>query len=105
MNSVLGDFVRGIEVCRTSELLKKVLIVAVRSFRCDALIRGLENLGAPCKGVRVVTFCVVQKVTQKAHGAKPCDPRFKALPKVILQKFSAASAETGFACKTAAKRL
>ena len=31
--------------------------------------------------------------------------RFKALPEVILQSFPAACAETGFVCKTAAKRL
>ena len=51
--------------------LEKVLIVAVRSCGCDALIRGLQNLGAPCKGVRVVTFCVVQKVTKKHTGLRP----------------------------------
>ena len=45
--------------------LKKVLIVAVRSCRCGALIRGLENLGVPCEEERVVTFCIVQKVTKK----------------------------------------
>ena len=35
------------------------------------LIRGLENLGAPCEGVRVVTFCIVQKVTKKHAGLRP----------------------------------
>ena len=35
------------------------------------LLRGLENLEAPCKGVRLVTFCVVQKVTQKHAGLRP----------------------------------
>ena len=35
------------------------------------LIRGLENLEAPCKGVRLVTFCVVQKVTKKHAGLRP----------------------------------
>ena len=35
------------------------------------LIRGLENLGAPCEGERVVTFCIVQKVTKKHAGLRP----------------------------------
>ena len=45
--------------------LKKVLIVAVRSCGCGVLNRGLQNLEAPCEGVRTVTFCIVQKVTKK----------------------------------------
>ena len=51
--------------------LKKVLIVAVRSCSCGALIRGLQNLEAPCEGERGVTFCVVQKVTKKHAGLRP----------------------------------
>ena len=51
--------------------LTKVLIVAVGSCGCGGLIRGLRNLGAPCEGVRVVTFCVVQKVTKKHTGRSP----------------------------------
>ena len=51
--------------------LKKVLIVAVRSCHCGALIRGLQNLDAPCEGERVVTFCIVQKVTKKHAGRSP----------------------------------
>ena len=35
------------------------------------LIRGLKNLGAPCEGVRIVTFCIVQKVTKKHAGLRP----------------------------------
>ena len=35
------------------------------------LIRGLRNLGAPCEGERVVTFCIVQKVTKKHAGLRP----------------------------------
>ena len=35
------------------------------------LIRGLENLGSSCAGVRVVTFCIVQKVTKKHAGLRP----------------------------------
>ena len=44
-------------------------------------------------------FLRCAKSNQKAHGAKPCDPRFKALPKVSLQKLPAAPVEIGFACK------
>ena len=51
--------------------LKKVLIVAVRRCHCGGLIRGLQNLGASCEGVRVVTFCIVQKVTKKHAGLRP----------------------------------
>ena len=29
------------------------------------------NLGAPCEGERVVTFCIVQKVTKKHAGLRP----------------------------------
>ena len=31
----------------------------------------MENLGAPCEGERVVTFCIVQKVTKKHAGLRP----------------------------------
>ena len=51
--------------------LKKVLIVAVRKCHCGGLNRGLRNLDAPYKGIRVVTFCVVQKVTKKHTGRSP----------------------------------
>ena len=51
--------------------LKKVLIVAVRSCCFGALNRGLQNLGASCEGERIVTFCIVQKVTKKhARGLR-----------------------------------
>ena len=112
--------------------LKKVLIVAVRSCGYGGLNRGLQNLGTPFgKGFNFVCakppsrcadsrfaeprsflrwrtschFLHCAKSNQKAHGAKPCDPRFKALPEVILQSFPAAHVETGFAHKTPAKRL
>ena len=64
----LDVLIRGL---RTSELLKKVLIVAVRSCGCGVLNRGWQNLGASCEGVRVVTFCIVQKVTKKHAGRSP----------------------------------
>ena len=51
--------------------LTKVLIVAVRKCHCGGLIRGLQNIDSPCKGKRVVTFCIVQKVTKKHAGLRP----------------------------------
>ena len=67
--------------------LKKVLIVAVRSCHCSVLIRGLQNLGASCEGERVVTFCIVQKVTKK--HARTC----KKLP--VASFCASETAETG----------
>ena len=67
--------------------LKKVLIVAVRSCGCGALIRGWQNLESPCEGERVVTFCVVQKVTKK--HARTC----KKLP--VASFCTSETAETG----------
>ena len=110
---------------------QKALIGFVRSGCFGVLIRGLQNLEAFLKGfnccgakmslrraesrfakprnfLRVSTGCHFlhrAKSNQKARGAKPCDPRFKALPEVSLQSFSAARIETGFAHKTPAKRL
>ena len=43
----------------------------MRSCYLCVLIRGLQNLKAPCEGERVVTFCVVQKVTKKHAGLRP----------------------------------
>ena len=46
--------------------------------RCylGVLLRGWENLEAPGKGVRIGTFCGVQKVPQKhAEGCDPLDSR------------------------------
>ena len=65
----------------------KVLIVAVRRCHCGALIRGLRNLDAPCEGERVVTFCIVQKVTKK--HARTC----KKLP--VASFCASETAETG----------
>ena len=67
--------------------LKKVLIVAVRSCGCGVLNRGLQNLGASCEGERVVTFCIVQKVTKK--HARTC----KKLP--VASFCASETAETG----------
>ena len=52
-----------------------------------ALIRGLQNLGTPCEGERVVTFCIVQKVTKK--HARTC----KKLP--VASFCASETAETG----------
>ena len=53
---------------------RKDLSLFVRSFCLCVLIRGLQNLESPCKEVRIVTFCVVQKVTKKhvLGRAKSC---------------------------------
>ncbi len=42
-----------------------------RSCYLCALIRGLQNLEISCEGERVVTFCIVQKVTKKHAGLRP----------------------------------
>ena len=44
----------------------------------------------------------VSKATMFQGDGEALRPRFKALPEVTLQKVPAASAETGFVCKTAA---
>ena len=65
----LSGLIRGLE--NLEALFGKVLIVAVGSGGCGMLIRGLKNLETPCEGERVVTFCVVQKVTKKHTGRSP----------------------------------
>ena len=110
---------------------QKALMGFVRSGCFGVLLRGLQNLEASLKGFnccgaklrlrraesrfgkprsflqrgRFYILFASCKKNQKARGAKPCDPRFKALPEVSLQSFSAARIETGFAHKTPAKRL
>ena len=56
---------------------------------------------------RVYSFRVHEKNQKYTKGLRTSGlrGRFKALPKVSLQKFPAARAEIGFVCKTAAKRL
>ena len=95
-------FVRCFEVCKTSELSYKGFNCcgAKMSLRC-----AVSRFAEPRCFLRGRTGCHFlhrAKSNQKARGAKPCDPRFKALPKVSLQKFPAARAETGFAHKTPA---
>ena len=50
---------------------QKDLIWFVRVCCLCVLLRGLENLEASRKGKRVVTFCIVQKVTKKHAGLRP----------------------------------
>ena len=73
-------------LCLTKSMGKD-LILFVRSCCLGGLIRGLENLESPCEGVRVVTFCVVQKVTKK--HARTC----KKLP--VASFCASETAETG----------
>ncbi len=88
----------GSRFAKPRSFLKKVLIVAVRRCHCGGLIRGLQNLESPfgkgfncCSAMlrlrcadsrfaepryslqreRVVTFCIVQKVTKKHAGLRP----------------------------------
>ena len=59
---------------------KDLILFVVRRY-LGVLIRGWENLEAPGKGVRIGTFCGVQKVPQKhAEGCGPLDSgeRFKS---------------------------
>ncbi len=86
---------------------KKDSILFVRSRCCSWLIRGLENLEAPCEGT-VLFFSLVRK--ERGVPPEVCEPldsgeRFKALPEIILKILSTARAEIGFSHKTAAKRL
>ena len=67
--------------------LKKVLIVAVRSCGCGALIQGLKNLGVPCQG-DVFTFFLRRAKRIKKH-ARTC----KKLP--VASFCASETAETG----------
>ena len=58
------------------------------NYHLCALIRGLQNLETPCKGGRIVTFCGVQKVTQKARART-----HKKLP--VASFCASETAETG----------
>ena len=81
--------------------LKKVLIVAVRSCGCGALIRGLLNLETSCERNVFRAFRLYEKNQKYTRGLRTSGlrGRFKALPEVIMQKIPAAHVETGFACK------
>ena len=95
----LCALIRGLR--NLEALLKMVLIGAVRSCGCGALIRGLQNLGASCEGVRVVTFCIVQKVTKKHAGLRPATSIQIARRYMIVVKVTGIHQVTGYAenCK------
>ena len=50
---------------RSAARRQKDLILLVRGCCLGVLIRGLQNLEAPCEGTFFGTFCGVQKVPQK----------------------------------------
>ncbi len=79
---------------------QKDLIWFVRGCCLCALFRGLKNLGTPCEGERVVTFCIVQKVTKKHAGLRPATSIQIAGRTVIVAKVTGVHQVTGFA-KTA----
>ena len=99
-------FVRCFEVCKTSKLpLGKDLILLVGSGCLGALIRGLQNLKAPCEGERVVTFCVVQKVTKKHTGLRPATSIQIAGRTVIVAKNNRRSSSNRFCEKLQLRRV
>ena len=53
-----------------------------------ALIQGLQSLEVSCEGVRVVTFCIVQKVTKKHTGLRPATSIQIAGRTVIVAKMT-----------------
>ena len=76
---------------------QKALIGFVRSSCFGVLIRGLQNLEASCEGERVVTFCVVQKVTKKHAGLRPATSIQIAGRYVFEAKMTGVHQVTGFA--------
>ena len=74
----------------------------VRKCIVCVLLRGLQNLGAPCEGERVVTFCVVQKVTKKHAGLRPATSIQIAGRYMIVVKVTGIHQVTGYAenCKS-----
>ena len=70
----------GTNFLRSGKFQKDLILFVVRCY-LGVLLRGWENLEAPGKGVRIGTFCGVQKVPQKhAEGCGPLDSgeRFKS---------------------------
>ena len=86
-------FENGLLYCKltvASDIRKGLLHVslgAVGSWSFAVLKQGLINLEASCEGERVVTFCIVQKVTKK--HARTC----KKLP--VASFCASETAETG----------
>ena len=60
----------GTNFLRSGKFQKDLILFVVRCY-LGALNRGSQNLGAPCEGERLVTFCIVQKVTKKHTGLRP----------------------------------
>ena len=56
---------------RGRDLPKSKSLPFLSARRNGVPLRGLKNLGTPCEGERVVTFCIVQKVTKKHAGLRP----------------------------------
>ena len=83
-NCYLCMLIRGLE---NLESFQKELSWFVRMCYLCALNRGLKNLETSCEGERVVTFCIVQKVTKK--HARTC----KKLP--VASFCASETAETG----------
>ena len=87
---------KSLSMCAGSRFAKHRIVSKgfnwfVQSFRLYALIRGLENLEAPCKGDVFTFFLHRAKRTKKhARGLRTSGlrGRFKALSKKILAKFS-----------------
>ena len=69
----------------------------MRRCHCGVLIRGLQNLEIPCEGERVVTFCIVQKVTKKHAGLRPATSIQIAGRYVIITKVTGVYQVTGYA--------
>ena len=62
----------------------------------SALIRGLENLESSRQRERIVTFCVVQKVTKKHAGLRPATSIQIAGRYVVVVKMTGVHQVTGF---------
>ena len=77
---------------------QKDLILFVRSCCFGVLIRGLQNLGASCKGDVFRAFRLYEKNQKYTRGLRTSGlrGRFKALPEVILQKTSGGTCRNRF---------
>ena len=68
----------------------KVLILLVGSRHCGELNRGSQNLDVLCKENEFILFACTKRTGSTPEGCDPLDSRgrFKALSKKILAKFS-----------------
>ena len=69
----------------------------MRNCGCGVLIRGLRNLEISCEGERVVTFCIVQKVTKKHAGLRPATSIQIAGRYMVIVKMTGVHQVTGYA--------